>query len=335
MHKITVVNQDVVETQNFDSADFESTEHATGKQQNISHGCCPKRKRKVICVTLLIAIVSVIVICILIPTVILNRNETRSITTETAATAATTETTTGTATTTETTAGTATTTGTTTGTATTTGTTTGTATTTGTTTGTATTTGIAPGAATTVTPDPISMAAVDRQVYGVCNTPAGADSVAASAGEWQCHYMVRESPDKACDGNVSTKYLSFGACYNGGKGPTCGMGTGFYLELSRGPTLVNGMKVCTANDFDQRDPIHVSLEGSNLPGRDLSLGSSWTLLYDGSSGLETDPGRKECGPLQLFNNTKEYRSYRFLVSAKRNISYSVQYSEVQLYSLRS
>ncbi|CAF1148111.1 unnamed protein product [Adineta ricciae] len=274
MHKITVVNQNVVKTQKFDSGDFEFTEHATGKQQNM---LLKTKAKGDMCNT---------TDCHCLRDRYLHFN-----TDKTAA-----------------------------------------ATTTGTRTATATITGTEP-ATTTFMPGPISMAAVDRHVYGVCNTSAGADSVAANAGEWRCQYMARESPDKACDGYVSTKYLSFGSCHSGGEGPTCGTGTGFYLELSRGPTLVNGMKVCTADDFEQRDPIHASLEGSSLSGRDLSLGSSWTLLYGGSSGLETDPGRKKCGPLQLFNNTKEYRSYRFLVSAKRNISNCVQYSEVQLYSL--
>ena len=77
------------------------------------------------------------------------------------------------------------------------------------------------------------MAAVDRQVYGVCNTYTGSRSVAASASELQCGYMANEPPDKASDGNVSTKYLSFGPCFNGKDNSACGLATGFYLELMR------------------------------------------------------------------------------------------------------
>ncbi|CAF1091796.1 unnamed protein product [Adineta steineri] len=60
-------------------------------------------------------------------------------------------------------------------------------------------------------------------------------------------------------------------------------------------------------------------------------GSSWTLIYSGSTGLETDPGRYTCAMVQLIDNSIQYRSYRFLVTGKRSTSYSVQYSEVILF----
>ena len=178
------------------------------------------------------------------------------------------------------------------------------------------------------------MKAVKRKVYGVYNTSVGGDSVEAKPGTKSGNYMPKESPDEACDGSVSTKYLSFGPCWEGHDAhTTCGMNTGFYLELEQGSTLVNGLKICTANDIPARDPILISLEGSNMTGADLTFGSSWTLLYNGTSGLHINPRRKQCGRIQLFNNTKEYTSYRFLVSDKRKPVNCCQYSEVKLYSL--
>ncbi|CAF1691577.1 unnamed protein product, partial [Adineta ricciae] len=135
-----------------------------------------------------------------------------------------------------------------------------------------------------------------------------------------------------CDGNLKTKYVSFGECRQGGNQKYCGLNTGFYFELERGLTLINGIRICTANDCRERDPMIVSLEGSNQSETNLTLGISWTLLYNDTSGLENITARNVCGLPQLFNNTIEYKSYRFLVHARQNRSDCVQYSEVQLYS---
>ena len=73
----------------------------------------------------------------------------------------------------------------------------------------------------------------------------------------------------------------------------------------------------------------VTIEGSN--GGDLTQGGSWTLIYNGSTGLEIDPGRESFGPLQSILNFKSFNSYRFLTASKRSIDDSVQYSEVEFY----
>ncbi|CAF1329522.1 unnamed protein product [Adineta ricciae] len=189
---------------------------------------------------------------------------------------------------------------------------------------------------TTATSEPgiIPMKAAKGKVYGVYDTYIGGNSTEAEPGRNRGNYMPGESPDKACDGRVSTKYLSFGPCGEAHpKSTTCGVNTGFYLELEQGSTLVNGLKICTGDDVSGRDPILVSLEGSNMKETDLTFGSSWTLLYNGTSGLYRNPGRKQCGDILRFNNTEEYTSYRFLVSDKRKPTFCCQYSEVKLYNL--
>ncbi|CAF0776597.1 unnamed protein product [Adineta ricciae] len=189
-------------------------------------------------------------------------------------------------------------------------------------------------ATTTTEPDPIPLDAVRGNVIGIYNTSVGSNSKAATPGREEGKYVPEESPEKVFDGLLSTKYLSFGPCYEGHRPDSaCGLYTGLYLELERGPTLVNGLKICTANDSNVRDPTAVSLEGSNAKGNNLTLGSSWILLYKGTSGIVIDPGRGKCGSIQYFNNTVEYSSYRFLVSGNRKPTYCVQYSEVKLYSL--
>ena len=89
---------------------------------------------------------------------------------------------------------------------------------------------------------------------------------------------------------------------------------------------------CAGNDQPPRDPLTVTIEGSNEPTSALILGSSWTLIYNGSTGLDTDPGRYNFGVIQnLTNNLVWYKSYRFLFISKRNSSDAIQYGEVELY----
>ncbi|CAF4333721.1 unnamed protein product, partial [Rotaria sordida] len=75
----------------------------------------------------------------------------------------------------------------------------------------------------------------------------------------------------------------------------------------------------------------VTLEGSNANKSLLTLGNSWTLMYNGSSGLESVPGRGKTGVLQMFNNNQPYRSYRLLVVLKREVESGVHYSEFAFY----
>jgi hypothetical protein len=158
------------------------------------------------------------------------------------------------------------------------------------------------------------------------------DSLASTPGVNVGNYPSDQPAAQACDRNISTKYLNFGQCNEGNIAAMCGLNTGFYLELQQGALLVTGLQICTGNDFPERDPFQVSLEGSNASGTALTLGTSWTLIYRGNSGLEPDPSRDACGLVQSFGNSIQYKSYRFLVSAKRGWASSVQYSELQLFN---
>ena len=65
-----------------------------------------------------------------------------------------------------------------------------------------------------------------------------------------------------------------------------------------------------------RDPLTFTIEGSNAAGALLPLGSSWTLIYNGSTGLTPDPGRYAYGALQMLSSPwLSYASYRFLVTS--------------------
>ena len=160
------------------------------------------------------------------------------------------------------------------------------------------------------------------------NTIAGGNNTLSSSGSSTGNFYPGEIPLYACDGNINNKYTSFGPCTSAGMSGTCGLNTGFYRTPQRGASLIIGFQICTSSSIPERDPVTITLEGSNQPSSTLNLGSSWTLIYNGPSGLAIDPGRLSCGIPQLFANSNWYLSYRFLVSAKRSVSSSVWYSDV-------
>lgn len=110
-----------------------------------------------------------------------------------------------------------------------------------------------------------------------------------------------------------------------------GINTGFYVTLNVGHCAVNGFRFSTSSDSADRDPLEISIEGSNAPLSVLTLGRSWTYLYNGSTGLDFDCGRKVTGPLQIIDNSIPFNSFRILITKKRGIEQVVQYSEVTLY----
>ncbi len=111
----------------------------------------------------------------------------------------------------------------------------------------------------------------------------------------------------------------------------CGANTGVYLTLERGASYLIAIQFSAANNLPARDPLALTIEGSNQISSALALGSSWTLIYNGSTGLDTDPGRYNDGTVQYIpNNIISYSSYRLLITSKRSIQNAVQYSEVML-----
>lgn len=144
------------------------------------------------------------------------------------------------------------------------------------------------------------------------------------------NYYPSEIASYTCDGNLTTRYTNFGPCNSSTLLSFCGLNSGFYRTPQRGASLITGLRICTSPIRPIRDPLTVTLKGSNQPASALNLGSSWTLLYSGVSGLATDPGRSACGIIQNFSNTVWYSSYRFVVTSKRGADSCASYAEVQL-----
>lgn len=168
-------------------------------------------------------------------------------------------------------------------------------------------------------------------IMGLYNTSAS-QSTGASNGIYS---GPSEIPDKAIDGNPSTKYLNFG--FQGITGAVLngpGVNTGFYvIPTISNATIATALLFATANDFPSRDPITVTLEGTNATTvAGLNLGSSWTLIYSGSTGIHPTiaPTRSTYVTQQNFSNTIAFRAYRLLVTSQRNLTDCVQYGESRI-----
>ena len=155
-------------------------------------------------------------------------------------------------------------------------------------------------------------------IAAVKATTPGGPNVFADAGT---DYSSHESAASLTDGNLDTKY------YNTGD-----KDTGFVITPSAGPKAINGFQFATANDSPDRDPVTVVIEGSNAADAGANGGNGFVTLWQGSSGLVDDPGRKAWGKRVSFWNASAYKTYRILITGTRNDSHSPQYAEVHLFA---
>lgn len=183
-------------------------------------------------------------------------------------------------------------------------------------------------------------------ITGLWNTQAGGAGTVSNAytgttyADCAGYYPSGEAPIFAIDGDLGTKYLAWGD--NNGAGnatTTAGLDTGFYVTL---PTAakVTAIRFATANDAPTRDPLSITIEGSNATGTDLLLANSWNSLYSGVTGLLNYEDRFVYGDIESFSNSTAYTSYRVLVTAARSTGEgagtsgqcAVQYGEVKLFT---
>jgi hypothetical protein len=178
---------------------------------------------------------------------------------------------------------------------------------------------------------PIILTSTNETIYPLWNTFAGGNSTISTAGTGVGNYYPAEPCQSAFDRNSTTKYTNFGQCNVNVSLLICGANTGVYLTLQRGASYLIAVQFSAANNIPERDPLTLTIEGSNQISSALTLGSSWALIYNGSTGLDTDPGRYNDGIVQYIpNSIMSYSSYRVLITSKRSIGDAVQYSEVML-----
>ena len=171
-------------------------------------------------------------------------------------------------------------------------------------------------------------------LVGIWNASAGGDSLFVSEGPSNGQYPnAAEGPGSAHDYDVLTKYNSYGTANVSMTLFGAGIGTGFYVTMSIGACVATGIQFATGNDAIERDPITMTLEGTNIINASLlSLGSSWTLIYSGPTGISntTAPLRSTYVDPQYFANTARFTSYRFLMTSQRSAATNLQYSEAHL-----
>ena len=132
--------------------------------------------------------------------------------------------------------------------------------------------------------------------------------------------------------NVTDKYLNY--CTSGTQlAPFVGP-AGLVVTPSVGATLVTGVRIYTANDSPERDPVGFKLEGSNNGGASYSLitSNAVTLPPDRNpAGLTLDPVAQPNQEIR-FSNSALYKTYRFSVAHVRNdaAANSMQFGEMEL-----
>ncbi|CAF1157106.1 unnamed protein product [Adineta ricciae] len=171
-------------------------------------------------------------------------------------------------------------------------------------------------------------------IEGIWNATAGGDSLNVTKGQSNGQYPTSsEGPASVGDYDLSTKYNNYGNSNYTKSLSNVGAGTGFYVTLTVGACVVTGIQFATANDAPGRDPITMTLEGSNITDTSLlSTGSSWTLIYSGSTGISniTIPPRSTYVDVQNFTNVHRFKSYRFIMTTQRGVATNLQYSEAHL-----
>jgi hypothetical protein len=167
-------------------------------------------------------------------------------------------------------------------------------------------------------------------IYGITST-TGYNTQSMRVYQSTGHYYTYEPPEYAFDQIIGNKYTNYGHCNYTIGFVWCGENTGVYLTLQCGTSLLLAFQLDVPYSIPERDPLTITIEGSNQSISALMLGSSWTLIYNGSTGFNPDPGRNNSGIIQnMSNNTSWYTSYRILVTSKRHISDAVHFGEIEL-----
>ncbi|MFO1496977.1 MAG: hypothetical protein U1G07_01030 [Verrucomicrobiota bacterium] len=163
----------------------------------------------------------------------------------------------------------------------------------------------------------------------------------AAAGSWRAHAQKNvvqpsdpiiassvnspgsEGVVNAIDG-TQAKYLNFDN--NNNAKPS-----GFIVTPAVGATIVNGLAMQSANDAPERDPLSVTLEGSNDDAVTDFNSGSWTVIY-ANTNVPAYTARYQTQTFK-FDNFNAYKHYRWTVLLVQNApstANSMQIAEVQL-----
>ena len=165
-------------------------------------------------------------------------------------------------------------------------------------------------------------------VQGVWTTFAGGPSSLSSAGSTAGTYPSAQGVSSLFDDNTASLYSNRGNS-SGGTNAIAGLNTGFYVTIAQCQPVLTGFSFGYTSANPEREPLTVTVEGTNCANLPACI--SWTLLYNGSSGLDISPTNATYGVLETVSNTVSYQTYRFLVLTKRALSPYVSYSDVEFF----
>ena len=167
-------------------------------------------------------------------------------------------------------------------------------------------------------------------VQGVKQTIKGGPTVFSQDGDYGGD-GTQEPPSAALDGDTGAKYLN--KAQDGTKDP--GVDSGLLITPKKGSTIVTAFQFYTGNDMPERDPLTVTLEGSNDPTATKEGCKNFTLIYQGTGGLDNDPDRGNSGVQVTFPNTTAYTTYRLLVTKTRATTDGCQFGEFTLFGTKA
>lgn len=122
-----------------------------------------------------------------------------------------------------------------------------------------------------------------------------------------------EGAPEAIDNDPGRKYRHFQPTHP----------AGLIVTPAKGATVVEGLRLTTANDLSEDDPASYRLEGRNG-----TTTGAFTKISEGALTLPTD--RNKVGPTVSFSNTIPYTAYRLTFLTARGSGTTVQVAEVEL-----
>ncbi|MES2707891.1 MAG: hypothetical protein V4726_14965 [Verrucomicrobiota bacterium] len=148
---------------------------------------------------------------------------------------------------------------------------------------------------------------------------------ADTPGNSRSDYPSDDSPARALDGRVDTKYGN-GARLNAG-----------FIVTPAAAVAVKSFRITTAVDFPAADPASYQIAGTNDPitSTDNSLGTAenWTVISEGDFPAPLPDARQTAGAVVGFSNADTYKSYRILFPTVKNAATAamMHFSEIQFF----
>ncbi len=172
----------------------------------------------------------------------------------------------------------------------------------------------------------------NETLYPIWNTTAGGHSTESLPGVDIGSYWESASAEKLFDMDLETVYTNHGECTAFSlKSEKCGVNTGFYITLNNGSFILAQFQIAASGILNSRDPVTMTIEGSNRNSSELTLGSSWTLIYEGSTGLEGYRAESRYGSKQILSDSsKSFTSFRILITSILGEATCTSYSEFMM-----